>query len=175
MAVFTLKRPNASLNDLRPADAEQVQKLFDLFLMTKARMMQFERAAIIQFYYEFGFDRVAMCIERWAMLGYFSLDSLHGLLTGKIPMQRKHSVANETPGQNRIREQHQPTRIAEMMQQSLRQPMTELPPFVMSEDDAIRYIVAERHADPEHLLDFFNYFGRNSSGKQFFQLKQEYR
>lgn len=174
MAVFTLKRPNASLNDLRPADAEQVQKLFDLFLMTKARMMQFERAAIIQFYHEFGYDRVAMCIERWAMLGYFSLDSLHGLLTGKIPMERKHS-ANEMPGQNRTREQHQPTHINTMMQQSLRQPMTELPPFVMSEDDAINWVVTERHGEPQDLLDYFDCYGRSSAGTIYFKLKQEYR
>jgi hypothetical protein len=174
MAQFNLKRPNGSRHDLPPEKHERFESIRSLVIaIGKGRYIT--EAVIVQLLTEFDADKVFNAISRMHGRGFFSLDTLQGMLVGEIEMERKSAPVNEMPGRDRSAKLGEPLRVGEMMQQSLRTPMTDLPPSVMNEDDAVRWIVTERHGDPNHLLDYFDHYGRNSAGKTFYQLKPEYR
>lgn len=97
---YKIKRLNATPADLSPEKHEQCMKVFEIFKMTKPVIRPIERAALVEFVDEFGGEKVISFIERWAMLGYHSIDSLYDLITGKIPSERSNNT-NEKIQHNR--------------------------------------------------------------------------
>lgn len=99
-----IRRLNASTNDLKPEQVPEHQKILEVFKMIKPVVRPIERAALIQLHQDFGAQKVLAMMERWAMLGYNSIDTLHDMLTGAIPSERSAKPkVNEMPGADRAR------------------------------------------------------------------------
>lgn len=174
---YKIKRLNATPADLSPEKHDQCIKVFEVFKMTKPVIRPMERAALVEWVDEFGGDKVIHFIERWALLGYNSMDSLYDLIIGKIPSERTVATkahVNEMPGSDRSRRADDFKPIADVLKQ--------VAPVKYPTDDFVYDGAAAgvwMRANGRNVKDYAEYFDilpqRSADGKNLLQLKSEYR